>query len=79
MQILFLLSLTNLRLRVGFITPAVKRRSISVSWHLETRLRTINQKNLLNIASSNGEGVFSWLSMLPTVSGGGGVCAHAVL
>lgn len=50
------------RLKEDFITPA-KRHSVSVSWHLETSLRTINQKNLLNIASSNGEGVFSWLSM----------------
>lgn len=60
-----------------FITPAVKSCSISVSWHLETSLRTIHQKNLLIIASSNGEGVFSWLSVLPTVSGGEGVCVCA--
>lgn len=61
----------------GFITLAKRH---SVSWHLETSLRTINQKNLLNIASSNGEGVFSWLSMLSTVSGEvRGVCVHVVL
>lgn len=64
---------------MGFIAPAVKRCSIRVSWYLETSLRTINQKNLLNIASSNGEGVFSWLSVLPTISGGGCACAHVVL
>lgn len=62
----FLSSLTNPRehrLKEGFVTPAVKHHSVSVSWHLETSLRTINQKNLLNIASSNGEGVFSWLGL----------------
>lgn len=78
----FLSSVTNPRehrLKEGFITPA-KRHSVSVSWHLETSLRTINQKNLLNIASSNGEGVFSWPSMLSTVSGEvRGVCVHVVL
>lgn len=78
----FLSSLTNPReprLKEGFITPA-ERHCVSVSWHLETSLRLINQKNLLNIASSNGEGVFSWLSMLSTVSEEvRGVCVHVVL
>lgn len=61
---------------MGFITPALKRHSNSVSWHLETGLRTINQKNLLNVASSNGEGVFSWRSVLPKITGEVGVCVH---
>lgn len=56
---------------VDFITRAVKRCNISVSWHLATSSRTMNQKNLPNIASGTAEGAFSWLRALPRISGGG--------
>lgn len=55
---------------VDFITCAVKRCNISVSWHLATSSRTMNQKNLPNIASGTAEGAFLWLRALPRISGG---------